>query len=318
MHGGGQSYFPLPQDVPLYHVWPALVRMRWCLPTTLWRMRRFLVKHKFDVWVDAETALTAYSALALLGSGVRHVAWENFHLGVDLGSWLRKLGRCCAVLWANGVVLLTEADKEEWVLRFGRSSKLTVIPHCVQHDPPLPRPDTERDKAILSVGRLCHQKGYDLLLRSWASIARHHPTWVLRVLGAGDKHQELLILAAELDITHRVQWIAATPDVSPHYASARMYALSSRFEGFGLVLIEAMTHGLPVVAFDCHYGPAEIVQDKVTGRLVPPDDVDAFARELDALIRDDVQRQLMADAGYSASRRYSKGRNREQWLRLLG
>jgi glycosyltransferase involved in cell wall biosynthesis len=317
MHGGATSYFTLPPGVPLHHVWPAMVRMRWRLPFTLWRIRRFMARHRFDAWVDAETALTAYSTLALRGYPVRHFAWENFNLGISLGSLLRRIGRYCAVHWADGAVLLTEADRRDWIAHFGWPEKLSVIPHCVQHNAPAPRPDAQRDKAILSVGRLCHQKGYDLLLHSWARIAHRHPDWVLRILGNGEKQHELHTLAGELAIGERVQWLAATPDVSPHYAQARLYALSSRFEGFGLVLIEAMTHALPIVAFDCPYGPAEIVLDGQTGHLVPPGDTAAFAHQLDTLIRDDEQRQRMADEAHTASQRYTKGHNREQWLRLL-
>ena len=106
--------------------------------------------------------------------------------------------------------------------------------------------------------------------------------------------------------------------VFSHYASASIYALSSRFEGFGLVLIEAMAQGLPIVAFDCRYGPGEIVQQGRTGQLVPASDLNAFAAALDRLIRDDALRQRMAQASYAACYPYRKGGNQGQWLAVLG
>lgn len=317
MHGGASAYFPVPPGVPLQQVWSSNVRMRWHLPQTLWRMRQFLIRNRFDAWVDTETALTAYSTLALAGSGVRHVAWENFHLRADLGSWMRRLGRYCAVHWAHRVVLLTDADKRDWFARFGPLGKLQVIPHCVQADPPPPLPDAQREPVLLSIGRLCHQKGFDLLLRSWAIVAPRHAEWTLRILGSGELEGDLKTLAAELSIAHRVQWVAATPEVSAHFASARIYALSSRFEGFGLVLIEAMAHGLPIVAFDCPYGPAEIVRHDQTGHLVPPQDVNLFARSLDQLISHHTLRQVMAQNAWTASSDYRRGHNVKAWLKAL-
>ena len=317
MYGGSTTYFDLPGTATLCHVWPGAVRMRWKVVQTIWRMRRFLQQNAFDAWVDAETALTAYSTLALAGSGIRHVAWENFHLHVDLGSWMRRLGRYCAVNWADHVVLLTSADQKDWQAHFGHRAKLEVIPHCIQTQPPAPHPDAQRDRVVLSIGRLCHQKGFDLLLHSWAIVAPAHPGWILRVVGSGEEQHALKALTTQLGLDPCVQWIQATPAVFAHYASARIYALSSRFEGFGLVLIEAMAQGLPIVSFDCPYGPAEIVQHGQTGQLVANGDVNAFASEMDRLIRNDAMREQMARASYTAAYRYRKGGNQAQWLALL-
>jgi glycosyltransferase involved in cell wall biosynthesis len=317
MYAGSPAYFDLPAEVTLRHVWPGWVRMRWRVVQTFWRMRRFLKQNTFDAWVDAETSLTAYSTLALAGSGIRHVAWENFHLRADLGSAMRRLGRYCAVRWADQVVLLTQADLRDWHAHFGNLAKLVVVQHCLQIQTSAPLPDSQRDRVILAVGRLCQQKGFDLLLRSWATIASNHPGWIIRIVGSGEELGTLNALSTQLGLDHCVQWIPATPAVFSHYASARIYALSSRFEGFGLVLIEAMAHGLPIVAFDCHYGPAEIVQPGQTGQLVARGDLTAFAAELDRLIRGDALRQRMATASYAACYPYRKGGNQEQWLAVL-
>lgn len=318
MYAGSPAYFDLPAMVTLRRVWPGKVRMRWRVAQTIWRMRRFLKQNTFNAWVDAETSLTAYSTIALAGSAIRHVAWENFHLRADLGSCMRRLGRYCAVHWADQVVLLTQADQRDWHAHFGNLAKLVVVPHCIQTQPPAPLPDSHRDRVILAIGRLCQQKGFDLLLQSWAIIASKHPSWVMRIVGSGEERDALKTLTIELGLDHCVQWTPATPAVFSHYASARIYALSSRFEGFGLVLIEAMAQGLPIVAFDCRYGPAEIVQQGQTGQLVPAGDLNAFAAELDRLIRDDALRQRMALASYAACYPYRKGGNQGQWLAVLG
>ncbi len=314
---GSVSYFDLPAAVRLCQVWQRKVRMRWRIVQTVCRLRQFLKQHKFDAWIDTETALTAYSAAALAGSAVQHIAWENFHLKADLGSRLRRLGRFCAVRWADHVVLLTQADQRDWFARYGKLAKFVVIPHCIQTQGPLPVPVSQRQRAVLAVGRLCHQKGFDLLLRSWARIAADHPSWVLRIVGSGEELEALKTLAAQLGIADCVQWIPATRWVFSQYEAASIYALSSRFEGFGLVLIEAMAQGLPIVSFDCPYGPAEIIEHGKTGQLVPPGDLTAFADALDQLMRHSARREKMASASYAASHPYRKSGNQAQWFALL-
>jgi glycosyltransferase involved in cell wall biosynthesis len=317
MHGGHTSFFKLPLGTALYHVWPKMVPMRWRFPLTIWRIKQFLRTQHFDAWVDAETALTAYSTAALAGSAIRHIAWENFHLKIHLRSRLRWLGRQCAVRWADQVVLLTQADRLDWCERFGNLAKFVVIPHTVQEHDIAPTPFPERKRVVLSVGRLCRQKGFDLLLQSWALVATKHPQWVLQIVGSGEDELELRALTQQLNVVNSVEWVPSTPHVVAHYARASIYALSSRFEGFGLVLIEAMAQGLPIVAFDCRYGPAEIIKQDKTGRLVQVGDVRAFANELDQLMSNDALRKTMAQASYDAFAPYKPGANASQWLSVL-
>lgn len=318
MHAGHTTFFDLPSNTPLYRVWPKMVRMRWRFPLTIWRIKQFLRTQRFDAWVDAETALTAYSTAALAGTGIRHIAWENFHLRIHLRSRLRWLGRQCAVRWADQVVLLTHADRQDWYARFGNLAKFVVVPHTVQTHVKAPTPFQQREKVVLSIGRLCRQKGFDLLLQSWATIASKHKQWVLRIVGSGEDEIELKALSAQLNLTESVQWVPNTADVASQYEAASIYALSSRFEGFGIVLIEAMAHGLPIVAFDCRYGPAEIIKQGTTGRLVPDGNTNALASELDKLIGNDSLRETMGRASYDAFEPYRPGANAAQWLKVLG
>ena len=101
------------------------------------------------------------------------------------------------------------------------------------------------------------------------------------------------------------------------YRQASIYAMSSRFEGLPLVLIEAQSMGLPIVSFDCLTGPAEIVEDGRNGILVPPLDVEALAEALLSLIRDDRRRKEFSDNALTAASRFDRGKIVEQWEKLL-
>ncbi|WP_197714446.1 glycosyltransferase [Altererythrobacter sp. B11] len=136
-----------------------------------------------------------------------------------------------------------------------------------------------RGARILTVGHFKHQKNHALLLRSFAEIARHDAR--LMLLGVGELEPALRDLANALGISERVIFAGFRPDPAPFYRSADLFVLSSDYEGFGNVIVEALAHGTPVVSTDCPSGPRDILADGTFGALVPVGDRQALAREID-------------------------------------
>jgi glycosyltransferase involved in cell wall biosynthesis len=190
-----------------------------------------------------------------------------------------------------------------------------VIPNPVDlTTPPRRVPGTRR---LVAVGRLVHQKGFDLLLQAFAAIAPAHPEWTLTIWGEGEQRRSLEALRAELGLDERVRLPGLTEQPGQWVEEAEIFVLSSRFESFGNVIPEAMAAGLPVVAFGCPWGPGEILCAGEDGLLVPPEDVDALAAALRRLILDPELRRRLGTAGARNVRRFHRDAIVAQWDALI-
>lgn len=166
------------------------------------------------------------------------------------------------------------------------------------------------------MGRIAPQKGFDLLLQSWRIIEQQVNDWQLEIVcGYGD-YTALEQEARDMGL-HNVTCTGPTKDVQGKMSSAAIFALSSRFEGFGLVITEANTCSVPVVSYDCPCGPNEIITDGYDGLLVEPENVEQFAEKLLFLMRDGKQRTRMGYNAYQSAHRFSMDTIMPQWIDLI-
>ena len=246
--------------------------------------------HVVVAFIDTMNVLTL---LATRGLGVRTVVSERTTpFGHDPGrSW--RLARTIAYYWADAIVVQTEAVR----IALGRTwgSRAVVIPNPVPSVEDFDEGANDlagREHEILrcvggapfvvAVGRLSHEKGFDLLMAAFARLELTSPDWRLVILGDGGDRAELVQLARRLGIYERVLMPGRVAHPQAIMRRASLYVLSSRYEGFPNTLLEAMACGLPCVSFDCPSGPREIIRDGVDGILVPPENVPALA---DAMIK---------------------------------
>ena len=250
--------------------------------------------------------------------GEIHINRANYrNFDAEDAHWLKRM---FSKVWSHNLVkhlrkldtlvVLTDKDREAW----------TELDHVVTIPDPLPFVPTKvsplTEKRVVAIARYSHEKGIDLLLRAWAEVENYCDEWRLDVFGDGDRTRyEYQIDQLGIDRT-RCQLHGRTDDVEREYCASSIFVLSSRFEGFGMVIIEAMACGLPIVAFDCPWGPRSIIKEGEDGLLAENGNWMSLAQGLVALINDADMRQTMAIAAQRNVRRFRIEQIAQQW-RLL-
>ena len=211
---------------------------------------------------------------------------------------------------ADVVVTLTNGDAKEWT----KAKRVEVIPNFTVM--PVVKQSTCENKRVIAVGRLEWQKGFDRLIDAWAIVNQQHSDWQLDIFGSGTLGDQLQqqIRTHGLD---NVTIHSFTPNINKEYSDSSIFALSSRFEGFGLVLLEAMQSGLPCVTFDCPFGPSDVVADNENGYVVQDGDIPALAERISTLIENTDLRSSFSKASVVRAKLFDKDVVMMRWKALL-
>ena len=212
---------------------------------------------------------------------------------------------------ANGVIALTKNDADNWQKV---NTNVSVIPNIVLLNES-GRYSDGSSRHVIFAGRFFYQKGIDTLIEVWKLVHQKHPDWVLDIYGEGELKDYYARIIEQLNINIVIHYPEAT--ILQRYCESSMLLLTSVYEPFGLVLPEAMSCGLPVVSFDCPYGPADIITDGVDGFLIKNRDVRAFADRVCQLIEDKDLRIRMGLAAVKSSQRYRADVIMPKWQALF-
>ena len=265
-----------------------------------------IIEH--HIWRNANFAL--YSLYLKQMSHVTLLRRVKSGLLVLWNRWLTyKQGRYDQKF--DRLVVLTEEDKTYCT----HCPTTSVIPN------PITAPSSEvsplSDKVILAVGRLDNQKNFPGLIDIWALIAKDYPDWKLRIVGEGYTDTRILQKVKEYSLEGQFELCPFTNNVQEHYLSSSIFTMTSDFEGFGLVLVEAESMGLPLVSYACPCGPRDIIRDGQDGFLVERGDMKTFAARLRQLIEDEELRRRMGQAAKVNSQRFSLDNVMKQWEALF-
>ena len=207
-------------------------------------------------------------------------------------------------------VVLTDEDRRNW----HELDNVTTIPNPLNVFPTIESNQSARK--VIAAGRYCYQKGFDLLLRAWAIVNEKHKDWRLDIYGAGN-NVEYKNLANTLNICQNVGINPPTDNIYAKYADASIFVFSSRFEGFGMALLEAMATKLAVVSFACPCGPKDIISDGNDGVWVTNGDIQELADKICYLIENEEERKSMAENAKLKAMQYSVDNIMHRWIRLF-
>ena len=211
-------------------------------------------------------------------------------------------------------VVLTNEDKGYW----GMDKNISVIPNALNNMfRNIDLKETERTNKIIAVGRLAHQKHFSELIHIFSAIHDKAPDWGLEIIGNGPDKDRLQKLIDGLGLNSKVMLSPATSTILEKYLTGSIDAMTSRYEGLPMVLLEAQACGLPIISYDCKCGPKDIINDGIDGYIIPMGDRQLFADKLLELIKDQELRLRMGNAAVVSSKRFDEERIMRLWTSLF-
>lgn len=274
---------------------------------------KYVQEEKIDVMIAVDVALYLYLIPLQMKKLCKCVAWEHFNYYITPNAMV-KCARRLAAEHADCVVVLGKNDLKSYRTHYRRAKNVTYIYNPIAVDAGESSPLTR--KRAIAVGRLNRQKGFDMLVEAWALMEREVPDWSLDIFGQGPMEGELQRRIDELNLQN-IRLRGFSEDIHREYMDSSLFFLSSRYEGFVLVLMEAMATGLPAVSFRCKEGPEETIADGVNGFLVEEGDVRQFADRALRLMKDEKLLRRFASETKRDLARFDTDAIMRQWTELL-
>lgn len=213
------------------------------------------------------------------------------------------------------LVSLTNKDKKEW--EKNTNIPIFMIPNFVTYFPEKIIPYSERQNRIICVGRLTMQKGFDYLIDAWSLISNNYPEWKIDIFGHGELEEDLNKMIMYNNLESSIIIHKPTERIYEEYEHSTIFILSSRYEGFAIVLLEAMSCGVPCISFDCPNGPSDIISQGENGILVPYADINKLAESIEWMIEHNQDRQKMSENARNTAHSYTQDLIMPQWISLF-
>ena len=281
-------------------------------------LRCVLKQQRPDVALAMMSTANIVLALAVKGLNIPAIGSERIHPPMmPLGNaweWLRQY----SYAHLDAVTALT-GESAKWVGTQTNVKNVPIIPNAVTypiavHTPIVdPKMSDDNRLNLIAVGRLAPQKGFDRLLRAFASLSQRFPHWHLTILGEGECRESLEKQRLKLGLEQSISLPGVVGNLGRWYEAADLYVMTSLFEGFPNTLGEALAYGLPVVSVDCDTGPRDIVRHQIDGLLVPQDNHEALVDALEALMGNAALRQQYAEKAIEIRDRLSMEKIAGMW-----
>ncbi|GAB3229858.1 hypothetical protein GCM10027447_23570 [Glycomyces halotolerans] len=264
------------------------------------RVKRFFREVDTDILVTTQVTLNLYAVKYArpdtIVVGQEHLFLDNYKPAVRrrIVSGYHRL---------NALVTVTESDADSYREALGESGPvIEAIPNSVPAPSGDPSPLTE--PVIMTAGRLTSMKGFNTLIDAFGEIADRYPDWRVRIYGRGPERKKLQRIIGEYGLRARIKLMGPVSPLDDEWRKASIAVVTSHYEAFGLVLVEAMAAGMPVISSAVRHGPLEIVDDEVNGLLVPAKKPEPLSEALSRLMDDPHLRRKLAEGGLATAKRY--------------
>lgn len=304
--------FSIDSNIKLYSLGGEKIKKHKTLPISH-RLLKLYKQIKFDCIIVVDICIFLPVWFLKKFTKVKAIGWEHFNC-VETRSKVDEFSRKLAVKNADEIIVLGQNDFNNYKKRFPELKNIDYI-----YNPIAFEIDNKFDikyKKIIAAGRLEKQKGFDLLIEAWNLIEEKSNGWELDIFGEGSLKADL---QTQIDLygLKKIHLKPFTENLNKEMNQAGMFVLSSRYEGFGLVLLEAQAQGLPLVSFDCREGPSEIIDDGVNGYLVEQGNVELLANKMYELMVNDELRLFFSQNSQKNLYRFDLFNIIEKWKQVL-
>lgn len=283
-------------------------------PLYVYKLRKLIRLLDVDCVIDMGTHFSLFSNPATFATKIKTISCEHVNLYASKKNFLVKFIFC---RFSDTIVTLTERDKLAYI-NAGINNKVICIPNYTRYANKKLSSFTsnQNSKVLVAVGRLGAQKSFDRLINIWSKVELKKD-FKLEIWGDGEDRDYLLNLIHECNVSDSCQLRGRTDTISEVYGNAYLLLMTSIYEGYPMVLIESISHGVPVISYDCPTGPSEIIENEITGFLIENGNEESFVQKLNLLLGDETFRRRMSEACVGKRYIYSEEYNMILWEELF-
>lgn len=275
-------------------------------------IRTYIKNNDIDILVGASAIYFPACCMAVRGTNTKLVIWEHSNVSVKGEFLFQTTCRKIGARFANQIVTLTNKDKEQYIEQFH-------VKECQRiYNPVDERLIQDIDysvqsKKIISVGRLCYQKNFELLVDIAYKVLKKHPDWVWHIFGEGENRQTIENKIKGYNLENQLILKGNVSNLYELYKEYSFLVMTSRFEGFPMTLLESIASGIPAISFDILTGPNEIIVSGKTGELIEPENIEKMCEAIECLIESPGLRKEMSNACVVERERFKCDTIVEEW-----
>lgn len=308
-------FYPLHPEISRYHLGEKWINPGPGYLPLIGKLRKLLKNMQIDIIIDIDIVLDVLSIPATRGLKTRVVSWEHFNCEFEQQVLYRKLISRLTVHFSDYIITLTAEDKDNYRRILGRKTQISAIYNMV---PKMNRnEEVLRENWIVTAGRLTYQKGIEYLAQIAASVLKKNQHWKWLVLGDGEERMILEQAISENNLEDQLILKGTVDQVEWYLNRAKLFVLTSRYEGFGMCLVEALQMRVPCISFDVKIGPSEIITRDQNGILIPPFECEQMIQEIDNLIDNPDRLEELSANTMIGFERYQDEYIIEKWKTVL-